>query len=85
MKSRRTVRLMSCVAGAALLANASVLMAQTAPEAEEASAGGSEIIVTAQKRSERLQDVPLAVTAIGSDAMSSSQVSGAAGIATLVP
>lgn len=85
MKSRHTVRLMSCVAGAALLANASVVMAQTAPESEEASAGEAEIIVTAQKRSERLQDVPLAVSALGSDALSGSQVSGAAGIATLVP
>ncbi|MGX7953513.1 TonB-dependent receptor [Tsuneonella sp. HG249] len=45
------------------LAAASPAFAQDNPASEEAIAPG-EIVVTAQKRSERLQDVPIAVTAI---------------------
>lgn len=43
------------------------LMAQTA--ADETVADSMEIVVTAQKRSERLQDVPISVSAIGGDAV----------------
>ena len=39
-----------------------------AQEAEEA-ADSNEIIVTAQKREENLQDVPLAISVIGADAI----------------
>ncbi|MGQ3048547.1 MAG: TonB-dependent receptor [Niveispirillum sp.] len=44
-----------------------------------------EIVVTAQKRAERLQDVPLAVSALSADALANSQVSSTAGVAALVP
>ena len=44
-----------------------------------------EIVVTAQKRAERLQDVPLAVSALSADTLANSQVSSTAGVAALVP
>jgi len=44
-----------------------------------------EIVVTAQKRSERLQDVPLAVSALSADALEQSQINSTAGMANLVP
>jgi iron complex outermembrane receptor protein len=44
-----------------------------------------EIVVTAQKRSERLQDVPLAVTAISGDSLASRQVNDTATLTQAVP
>lgn len=44
-----------------------------------------EIIVTAEKRSERLQDVPIAITAIDRDALSSSRITRADELVQLVP
>lgn len=43
--------------------------AQEAPVADTDSGSGSEIIVTAQKRSERLLDVPVAISAISADTL----------------
>jgi iron complex outermembrane receptor protein len=68
---------------AAFLGIASPGWAQQAPSAEPASL--DEVIVTAQKRSQRLQDVPLAVTALSAETLSSSQVTGTAGLSSLVP
>nr|KIS29568.1 hypothetical protein TQ38_28070 [Novosphingobium sp. P6W] len=44
----------------------SLLYAQTAPGRDE---GVSEIVVTAQKRAERIQDVPMSITAVTSEAL----------------
>lgn len=49
------------------------------------SAGIADIIVTANKRNERLQDVPIAITAVTSEALASSGVRSTAEIAQLVP
>lgn len=58
----------SLLASAAIMAGVSMpAMAQTAP-AEDDSAN-AEIIVTAQKREERLQDIPLAVSVVGGEAV----------------
>ncbi|WP_296624578.1 TonB-dependent receptor [Rhizorhabdus sp.] len=51
------------------------LMAQTA--ADETVADSMEIVVTAQKRSERLQDVPISVSAIGGDAVRKQRLTSA--------
>ena len=51
----------------AALAISAIAAPAFAQEAEEEGFAPAEIVVTAQKRSERLQDVPLAVTAIGGD------------------
>lgn len=59
-----------------LAGSALALIATSAPvfaqEAEEEGATGAEIIVTAQKREENLQDVPLAVSVIGGEAIANS-------------
>jgi iron complex outermembrane receptor protein len=58
----------SLFASAAIMAGVSLpALAQTAP-AEDDSAN-AEIIVTAQKREERLQDIPLAVSVVGGEAV----------------
>lgn len=58
----------------------------TAPQA--AASGGidsGEIVVTAQKRSERLQDVPLAVTAVSGDALANRQVNDTSTLTRAIP
>ena len=46
---------------------------------------GSEIIVTAQKRSERLQDVPISISAVGGDALAEANVTQLFDLPRLVP
>jgi iron complex outermembrane recepter protein len=68
----------------ALLAGASILMISTgafaqdavdAPAAaDEENVGLEEIVVTAQKREENLQNVPVAVTALGAEAIENSRI-----------
>jgi iron complex outermembrane receptor protein len=57
------------LAGLASIADAQAQSATTAPAATANQPSGSleEIIVTAQKRSERLQDVPVTITALSAD------------------
>lgn len=49
------------------------------------AAADNDIVVTAQRRSERLQDIPMAVTALGGDALQRAPVSNLADIQTAVP
>jgi iron complex outermembrane receptor protein len=56
-----------------------------AAEAADADASAGDIVVTAQKRSERLQDVPIAVSVISGDALSSTGAPGLDGAVALVP
>lgn len=80
------------LSGAALLAGlmAAPAIAQTAPPApapaatEEADAP-ADVIVTAQKRSERLQDVPAAVSVVSGDALARSGAINLEGAQYLVP
>lgn len=65
-------------------------VAATASEGQGAAApdsadAGGEIVVTAQKRTERLQDVPLAVTAIGGQALSDRQINDTQSLVAAVP
>ncbi len=59
-----------------LASSALALIATSAPafaqEAEDEGGKGTEIIVTAQKREENLQEVPLAISVIGGDAIANS-------------
>ncbi|MEQ1550911.1 TonB-dependent receptor [Sphingorhabdus sp.] len=59
-----------------LASSALALIATSAPafaqEAEDEGGKGAEIIVTAQKREENLQEVPLAISVIGGDAIANS-------------
>ncbi|RZF63465.1 TonB-dependent receptor [Sphingomonas populi] len=47
--------------------------------------GIADIVVTAQKRTERLQDVPLAVTAVGGDALAARQINSTSTLTQAVP
>lgn len=54
--------------------------------AQDAAAGGLEkIVVTAQRREENLQDVPIAVTAINADAVAKSGISATIQLNQVVP
>ncbi len=55
-----------------------------APEAE-ASVQLDNIVVTAQRRSERLQDVPIAVTPVTADTLENAGISGTLDLAAVVP
>ena len=61
----RSTQFIHLITLALLASTATPALAQTAPAADEAGLG--EIIVTAQRRDENLQDVPLSVTAIGGE------------------
>ncbi len=52
---------------------------------DEASAGTGDIVVTAQRRSERLVDVPIAVTAVSGVALQESGVTNTAQLGQVVP
>jgi len=77
--------------GLAMLASAALagpVFAQAQTDKDEASATEAvieEITVTAQKRAERLQDVPLAVTAITDDDLDTKQIVNLEDIRRLVP
>jgi len=72
----------------ALILAAGPAMAQTATAAAPAEAAAEdslEIIVTAQKRSERLQDIPLAVSVVSGDALARQGALNLEGAQYLVP
>lgn len=77
------------------LASSGVVMAETpvtapqsdnTPQAHAAPpAGAADIIVTAQRRAEALQDVPIAVSAFSQEALKNSRLDSAANLALQVP
>jgi iron complex outermembrane receptor protein len=77
----------------ALLKSVAFASAQEEPPAAQPSATSSspstselaEVVVTAQKRSERLQDVPLAVSAITPEVLAEAGVTSTADLASVVP
>ncbi|WP_235209731.1 TonB-dependent receptor plug domain-containing protein [Sphingobium sp. Ant17] len=56
-----------------------------ATAAVEGNNASTDIVVTAQKRAERLQDVPLAVTAVSADTLSNRQINDSASLVQAVP
>ncbi|HEY4545863.1 MAG TPA: TonB-dependent receptor [Pedomonas sp.] len=52
---------------------------------EPASAGLEDIVVTAQKREQNLQRVPVAVSAFGSEALENQRITSVAGLGNIVP
>lgn len=75
--------------GSTLLLIPSAVYAQEAPEEEtsnEVTNGGiDEIVVTAQKREQNLQDVPLAITAVTDDTLRANNVTNFVGLSNLTP
>jgi iron complex outermembrane receptor protein len=72
----RPMLLMMLLTGASVPALAQEAPAAPAP-AETVADDGTDIVVTAQKRSERLQDVPIAVSALGGDSLDKQRVTQA--------
>ncbi|MFA7441365.1 MAG: TonB-dependent receptor [Sphingomonadaceae bacterium] len=85
-------QLRCCVAGSTLLLTglASAAMAQPvddsagAPQANTGSAG-MEIVVTAQRRSERLEDVPISITSVSGAALENAGVTRVGQLPSIVP
>ena len=78
----------ACIAALAVSLTQPAL-AQSAPQspaADNAASGGiADIVVTAQKREERMQNVPVAVTAFSSDSLLSKGVVSLTDLATVTP
>jgi iron complex outermembrane receptor protein len=71
---------------AAVIALAAPALAQDQePVTAATGAFGDEIVVTARKRAESLQDVPVAITAFTSDEIQSARIEGLADVAKLTP
>jgi len=64
---------------------ATIAQAQTTAAPVAAAIDSNEIIVTATKRAESVQDIPIAVSAIGGDALSKSRVTQADELVTRTP
>ena len=81
------LRLLCAGAAVAVITATSVARADDQPAAanQSTSAGLQEVIVTAQKRAERLHDVPMGVTAITSDELQKQQLVSLEDLATKVP
>jgi len=73
----------------AIAASAAPALAQTTVADAEAIAGpdrtSGDIVVTARRREERLQDVPLAVTALGGDALTEANIVNVGDLPQKVP
>lgn len=70
--------------GVSLCATAGPAFAQDTASVQD-DGGVAEIIVSAQRRTERLQDVPLSVTALGSAALEARQINDLSQIAIAAP
>jgi len=80
----RSVR--ACAAAAATLCAVPAVLAQEAPAARSVTAGGlEEITVTARRREEALQDVPIAVSAFSSEELRLLQAQDLGGLQGSVP
>jgi outer membrane receptor for ferrienterochelin and colicin len=77
----------SILAVAAILTISTAANAQDGANAEETAidSASGEIIVTAQRREERLQDVPISISAVGSEELAKRNVSDLSGLAGAVP
>lgn len=81
----RTILLIGCSLSGLVISSPVWAQAETAGQGQGEAIGIGEIIVTAQKRSERLQDVPIAVSTLGQDALDSAGVQGATDLRTQIP
>ena len=76
---RFSYKLATCTLAIAVSTISTAALAQDAGDTVDDSSGANEIVVTAQKRDERLQDVPIAVTAFTPDQLTQSGISSRTG------
>lgn len=77
--------LMRSAAIGAILASVGAPALAQAQDADHTGTGLAEIIVTAQRRSENLQDVPIAITAANSETLAQARVENVANIQAISP
>lgn len=83
---KKTLFLSSVLGAAALAAPAAAQdAAPQEAQADEGAFGGTEIIVTAQKRAQNLQDVPVAITVVSGDQLERANVNSAEQLFQRVP
>jgi len=70
---------------AALLGTTALVAAPAMAQSGSAGQGLGEIVVTASKRSENLQDVPISISAIGAEQLASRGVTGSTDLGNVVP
>ncbi|MBL0925357.1 MAG: TonB-dependent receptor [Sphingomonadaceae bacterium] len=90
MKSRSRIfcfsgQVSAFVMAALMVSPPALAQGAEAPDSEEVSGGIEEIIVTARKRDENVQDIPVAVTALSGDALAARGVETTADIARFTP
>src|SRR5437870_408248 len=68
-----------------MLAAPQIALAQDEPQVSEADVSGDDIIVTANRREENLQDVPISITALGAAKLENAQVATFDDYAKLLP
>ena len=73
------------LAGSALLVWTNGVAQQAPPADASESQGIAEVLVTASKREQTLQETTLAVTAVGTDRLATAQVNGIQDLQTIVP
>lgn len=61
------------------------LLAAASAQAQDSSNGIAEIIVTAQKRAENVQDVPIAITAVTAEGLKNQNINSVADLSKLAP
>ncbi len=83
MRLRPTIALATGASIAALL-TASPALSQDAPAAQE-EVGVGEIVITAQRREERLQDAPLSVTALSAESLTDRGIDNLGDISNFAP
>ncbi|MEC3909529.1 TonB-dependent receptor [Sphingobium sp. CR2-8] len=85
VKAKLKIGLLTASSGLSLLALSAGAMAQDAARTDRPAVGIADIVVTAQKRSENVQDVPASVTAIGQEALELRQISSVSDLQSQVP
>ena len=74
------------VSAAAILGLAAPAYAQDAiPTADDTTTTVGEVVVTAQKREEAIQDVPIAVSAFSQDTLEKAKIDGGPNLVTAIP
>ena len=76
---------LACTAMATIDFMPSRAFAQSAPAADESTGGLEEIVVTAQKREQSIQDVPVAVTALTGNTLETNRVQNVTDLSGLAP
>ncbi|MFM5894081.1 MAG: TonB-dependent receptor [Novosphingobium sp.] len=70
---------------AAALTAAPAVAQSTPDESTDASSGGTEIVVTAQKREQKLQDVGIAISVLGKEDLANRTINSATDIVSAIP